>query len=37
MATEITVLFSQKPTTGPYPEQDEYSPHLPILFPEDPL
>jgi hypothetical protein len=37
MITEIEVLCSQKPTTGPYPEQDEYSPQLPIPFPDDSL
>jgi hypothetical protein len=25
--------YSQQPVIGPYPQPDEYSPHLPIVFP----
>jgi len=33
MESEDSLSFSQDPDTGPYPEPDETSPHLPILFP----
>jgi hypothetical protein len=27
-----SLLCSQEPATGPYPEQDKSSPHIPTLF-----
>jgi hypothetical protein len=27
-----SLLYSQEPATAPYPESDESSPHIPILF-----
>jgi hypothetical protein len=33
MELEGLLSCSQDPTTGPYPEVDESSPHPPILFP----
>jgi hypothetical protein len=32
MQPESSLLCSQKPATGPYPEPDESSPHSPTLF-----
>jgi len=32
MQPEGSLPCSQQPTTGPYPEQDTSSPHLPTLF-----
>jgi len=32
MECKSSLLCSQEPATGPYPETDESSPHLPILF-----
>jgi hypothetical protein len=32
MDAEGTLLCSQEPITGTYPEPDESSPHHPILF-----
>jgi len=34
MEPEGSLLFSQKPVIGPYPEPDESSPHLPTHFPK---
>jgi hypothetical protein len=33
MEPEVSIPCSQVPATGPSPEPDESSPHLPILFP----
>jgi hypothetical protein len=33
MQPEVSSSCSQQPITGPYPELDESSPYLPILFP----
>jgi hypothetical protein len=33
MKTESSLLFSQEPATGLYPEPDKSRPHLPTLFP----
>jgi hypothetical protein len=35
MEHEDSLLYSQDPATGPCPESDESSPHLPTLFPQD--
>jgi len=32
METEVSLLCSQEPVTGLYPEPDESSQHFPILF-----
>jgi hypothetical protein len=32
MEPEGSLLCSQEPTTGPYPEPDESSPQFPTLF-----
>jgi hypothetical protein len=32
MEPEGSLLHSQEPATGPYPEPDEPNPHLPTLF-----
>jgi len=32
MELEGSLPYLQKPTTGPYPESDESSPHSPTLF-----
>jgi len=32
MEPEGLLLCAQEPTAGPYPEQDESSPHPPILL-----
>jgi hypothetical protein len=33
MEPEDSLSYLQGPTTGPHPEPDASSPHLPILFP----
>jgi hypothetical protein len=33
MEPEGLLSYSQEPATGPCPEPDESSPHLPTLFP----
>jgi hypothetical protein len=33
MEHEGSLLYAQKPVTGPHPEPDEFSPPLPTLFP----
>jgi hypothetical protein len=33
MDPEGSLLCSQEPATGPYPEPDEYSPELPTILP----
>jgi hypothetical protein len=35
MEPEDSLLCSQEPATGPYPEPDASSPQLVTLFPED--
>jgi hypothetical protein len=35
MEPEGSLLCFQKHDTGPYPEPDASSPHLPTLFPKD--
>jgi hypothetical protein len=35
MEPDDSLLCSQEPATVFYPESDESSPHLPILFPYD--
>jgi len=35
MEPEGSLLCSQQPSIGPYPEPDESSPQSPTLFPED--
>jgi hypothetical protein len=37
MELEGSLPCSQKPSTGPYPEQDESGPHPQTLFPKDPF
>jgi hypothetical protein len=37
METEGSLPCSQKPPTGRYPEPDESSPQLLILYPQDPF
>jgi hypothetical protein len=37
METEGSLLCSQEPITGPYPEPGVASPHLPILFQNKPV
>jgi hypothetical protein len=32
MEPESSLQWSQQPTTGPYPEPDESSPYIPIVF-----
>jgi hypothetical protein len=32
MDPEVSLLFSQEPATGPYPEPDAFSPQPPTLF-----
>jgi hypothetical protein len=32
MESEGSLPYSQQPVTGPYPEPDASSPHLPTLF-----
>jgi len=32
MKSEVSLLRSQEPTNGPYPEWDESNPQLPTLF-----
>jgi len=33
MVSRGSLLGSQEPVTGPYPESDESSPHPPTIFP----
>jgi hypothetical protein len=33
MKPESSLLYSQGPANGPYPDTDEYNPHPPTLFP----
>jgi hypothetical protein len=37
MEAQSSLSCSQKPASGPSPEPDESSPHLPTLFPQDTL
>jgi hypothetical protein len=37
MEPEGSVPCSQDPQKGPYPDQDESSPHLSMVFPKDPF
>jgi hypothetical protein len=37
MESESSLPYSQQSITGPYPEPDESSPHLPIMFLYDPF
>jgi hypothetical protein len=37
MEPEASLLCSLQPATGPWPEPDKSSPHLPTLFPYDPF
>jgi len=37
MEPKISLSCSEESTTGPYPEPDASRPHLPTLFPQDPL
>jgi hypothetical protein len=37
MYAEGSLLCSQEPSTGPYPEPDQSSPYHPILYLCDPL
>jgi len=34
---ESSLSCSHEPATRPYPEPDQFSPHLPTLFPYEPL
>jgi hypothetical protein len=36
MEHEGSLLYSQEPSTGPYPEPPKSSPYHPIIFLEDP-
>jgi hypothetical protein len=37
MEAEGLLPCSQEPATGPCPESDESSPHLPTIFPQNPF
>jgi len=37
MEPESSLPCSQEPATGPYPDPDASSLHLPTLFPKDPF
>jgi hypothetical protein len=37
MEPEGSLPYSQSPATGPYTEQDESSPYLTTIFPQDPI
>jgi hypothetical protein len=37
MEPEGSLLFSQQPTTDPYPEPEESSSHFPTRLPHDPF
>jgi hypothetical protein len=37
MEPKVSVLCLEESDTGRYPEPDESNPHLPTLFPLDPL
>jgi hypothetical protein len=37
MEPEVSLPYSQEPATGPYPEPDESSLYLPILYLQDPF
>jgi len=37
METECSLPCSQEPVTGPYPESNDSSAHIPNLYPQDPF